>query len=1415
MADDVFESFKKELGKVPDSVLPMGQMMRYMAEGYNESRERKRLFASQSLFVPEELDKQQSQSRSRLSRLSPDLAMDSAMRERASKTGMWAISEEDLERENNFREKEKCYDEKESDQEKAAIQRNEQFSGVDTADLMDEAEDLKQMLSEAIDMTDSYALGEREYQRQYLAVIEDLIKTRASKGKIFGNYKSHIALAEEKYLFYKRESVRIIGREQAKIIMNSAEFKTEVKKDEGKTPQLDGIGGLYDKDSFKDVECQPADKKTVLRAMTEYNLCMEKGEYLRRHIAALKAVEKAEVDRRNAPIMQLNKSEKEGFLVQKQKSSANLYDYIQSLENELSAWTFQAKACYLCINFLRHRTLEKGEKNDKTITYAPFIKEHFGVDVLEEHWYNPGERLRDSNMCSAMGFQTGAMDIASGITDKKRKKGALDLFDKEWKDWEESDLATGYEKQGYYEESAVLANSYEVILALYKKENAKSPAAKRKLSTICRDMMMLTQPLPTIEKVYDEQTRFMYDSLRFVGTRDQDGKFVSDSQQKTPDQIADEIRAHVHNMAIIGDKNADAEASKEAIVSMLPMVKEAFDDIDAFMNIGATRNIFTAKNHYQVFDNTAGMPTFEGKARQLRNLISTMLKRKEVLDTVAKETGEENLRQNLIRKWMYLNRALSFVDYRKQLMDKGYNSTMEEWSKDTTFVEGFFEKNEYPPLVSVQDTSIFVTKAKAGQGGAPLDDKGQKEEPAKEKVEEDDEEKAVVKKSQEEKPQEDADDAEGEEEENPQEQKVDILDIPVEGEEESWTEDEKKTWRRWMAPINQARQEATRKYISKEAALEGLSKMERKYVRMDYYESRRFSTPEDRREVIEKDLLKGTSHSAYVSQLTAINHELFQVQRQLREHPSKPLRDRHKELMDQQDSIVQILNIISDTVTETADKILQCLTPETGSTEDVERTLQTLAQKINAPLADHSMDETLRSDYLTKLQNVMRMVVNPQGPDPISDVETKLDEMLDAISGQFKQAALAFINQAIHDLREMAPALNKWEGEPLLEAMDALDKRLADPKLEEERIAAMVAELKSMLTKNNLRLEVPSIVEVRNLTKGAHNYLQDLKADAHKKKKVSFSDEVELVEGDIGKGYKSRKALAKEMDAVTRSAKEQHDIRENEVDPEILAVIKRQRSHLVTAVSFIDKERKDYQKKIADKTTEPIKNIRGADALDDDDKQLIADFVSMDIPMEDTKNPNHVMFADDASRDLVLWHYSNILQSVKKADTDPAEGKRGLDMLLPVISRTYDQLKSYTGKEPGSKILASRKNANFWRLPTDPQEPDNYADDIDGMAILRIKAEQLRKITTLAIVTMTKLSPTYKEYEERKAALMSDLKKIDGLIDFLNWREGIMRELLKIIPDKTGKVETVTKMQYSWDVMHNPENWYREKPASL
>ena len=187
----------------------------------------------------------------------------------------------------------------------------------------------------------------------------------------------------------------------------------------------------------------------------------------------------------------------------------------------------------------------------------------------------------------------------------------------------------------------------------------------------------------------------------YNGVRDKNGEFIpQDPALETPAQLAQRVEEHdkqVANMETIRSSK-DETAVKEAIIDMLPMVKTAFDDLDSFMNVGDSKEIFTAKSHAQIFSNTAGLPTFERKARLLRDLISSMLRQNNSLLQAESESGQTDLRKDLMHKWLFMNRVITFVDYRKQMMAKGYNSTPQEWARDASEIQDFWSKNDYPAL---------------------------------------------------------------------------------------------------------------------------------------------------------------------------------------------------------------------------------------------------------------------------------------------------------------------------------------------------------------------------------------------------------------------------------------------------------------------------------------------------------------------------------------------------------------------------------------------------------------------------------------------------------------------------------------------------------------------------------------------
>lgn len=626
----------------------------------------------------------------------------------------------EVEREIDFRNKEESYQKKTSEQEKAAMERNEPIVEVDTAKLKLQAAELQDKLNQEIPEDNLFAQGEREYQKQFLEVIDDLIKTRASKGRLFGNYKKHIALAEEKYRFYSTEKERIIGKEQAKLLMKKPEYKQELEK--GKKadpmPEFDLTKKFTGREAFVAYQIQGT---RLTKAMREYRECSSKIYELKKRLAALQAVGDRELNEtgkiiQNSDLIQ----EQRNGVVPSEKETRNrkvipnptrpisyedekimakqympqlemangLHSFIEGMKREIGALQFHADASLLCI---RHLLNPYGEQNGEISAHAGYVEKHFGVDLMTSDLSSePLEAAETKKSIRERGWAR-RVGLESRVPDMGTYGGNA------WAESRENQIRraeTGYELQSITEKINVEKTCLGVAEEFRKDKSLgiNSGADTLRILERCADMAILTQEAG-------------------------DGTGVRISDPKAAKQ---EFQRHMKAIDTIRDSKAAPEEVKAAVIGELGLVDEAFEDICFTMTASSRAKMFKEKSHEQIFRNTACMPTFERKARLLRDIMSSMLKRSDVLDAVEQEPEHKGIHKKLFDRWLFMNRALRFVDYRVQLMKKGYDAPLDEWAEDKSHVNDFFSDSYYSHMNWTSGQGSFVPVTRNKPAGAAV-----------------------------------------------------------------------------------------------------------------------------------------------------------------------------------------------------------------------------------------------------------------------------------------------------------------------------------------------------------------------------------------------------------------------------------------------------------------------------------------------------------------------------------------------------------------------------------------------------------------------------------------------------------------------------------------------------------------------
>ena len=1438
--EQLFTELEKEMEKSHVTFASMDEMMRNAADGLDYAEKGRKLYAVADYRRSEPDDGSIDVAfQSRLQNSESQGRADIVLRDAIKRQRIETSDKAEIEKELNCRAKEESYTNKKGDQEKDAKARNEQLADVSQEELKEKAVFLRDRLSHSADEDDddTTALGQREYEKQYLAVIEDLIKTQDSKGKLFGNYKSHIALAKEKYYFYTRESERIIGKEQAKLLMGKEEYKTNLDRGmqaEGFPDLMTVLKGI----NLQEIKTRIGEKgyAVLKQAILEYREYSYKVFTLKKELEALKATaEQTETARRQ-------RLAAAGISGEDFRYRSGLGAFKRSVEAEMNVWKFHADACALCINRLANPGIVP-VIDGAYCAHAGYVREHFGVKLDDIESDVP---VRLQRISRRIGFESGESDFADrmnrhapdytffpdkvmGSVDeslKKLEKAGITptlnvMHDDRYNNTDSETYgygrnvnplyrATGLGVQRFFERQAFESSLEDIPDMIVADKKLRGKAAESMKET-CESYAYILQDLPAVTEVKDERTGVSRTKMLYHGYRDANGSF--EAYADTP-KSADELNAQkktladfVNSMLTIRESE-NKEEVKKAIKDVLPALNKAFSDIDAFMTVGKTREIFTAKSHEEVFDNTAGLPTFERKTRFLRDSFSLILGKKESLQAVADEARDDQLTKKMHHKWMFLNRALSFVDYRLQVMEKGYESTPEEWAQDTTVVESFWDKVQYERTEEADKIGEFLEglhKSPELLGTEVSDENAQPEEedqPAEEQASEESEEA------------------------------VDILSVPVEDEEDSWSEEDKKTWRRWKAELKEAAEKSEKRKRDWDAALAGFSMAERRFLRPEYYESAAFTTRQQQKDAIFEDLLKASDHATYVAELALVTSELKEKRDKLSAKPNDAGLTRICGDLDERRKVIEkeISDIVSGAQSKAAE-ILDCAAEPVSEQEELKKSVNTLiAQASQKSGADpNSAGSAIDREEINLAARAMPllMALKASVDDPNYDEGTVRQRLKDAWDALMPGCLEGARQRNLELFRYIKDTYSRDElpKQEVIRIMDSYSEMCSKPIDDPSVLFAMYHKafrhLSSMEQKSGSfkRIFIFQLFNELISVKNKIEYMGEKKAN-----KVLFEEKVEIAEFDQMSGEMHGpvyEGTLTEEEGRRNVLSERHGM-ETEANSVASKLATNQLASVKAAVETIKTERKQFKVEIERMIGTSVNSLIEKAKPDADEKAVLDSLGSILVRMgEKTSDPQGILVSvttDPNVQEKKTEALVNAFIKLMDDNTSDDELKIAEEYLLNVVRVAYSDVGDFLQTDYGSKIVMERKQGDFSYTGYGRAAKDNYTEGVKGMAGLEIRTDSLFEAVKLLLSRDDRLS------QEVRSELEDMRSTLEELIDYLNWREGIFDAIQHSVgaggsgstvyssPDEKGRmkidmVNGVRTVDYIHDVRDNPEEW--------
>ncbi len=328
-------------------------------------------------------------------------------------------------------------------------------------------------------------------------------------------------------------------------------------------------------------------------------------------------------------------------------------------------------------------------------------------------------------------------------------------------------------------------------------------------------------------------------------------------------------------------------------------------------------------------------------------------------------------------------------------------------------------------------------------------------------------------------------------------------------------------------------------------------------------------------------------------------------------------------------------------------------------------------------------------------------------------------------------------------------------------------------------------------------------------------------------KTVSFAGKVQVARFDKRSGvmHEAPEEISEEEEEVTQKIRKEQTPSKLASGSIAADMVSKLKSRITTARKTIKTERDKSMREYTGFAGDILARLKN-EGVDEDTMELLSAIASLIVPLDqESADPQALarVFDDDAMKsdcEEMIGHVRTMLRE----DASDQEVTAAVTAMLPVVAAAFEDLKNYARSEEGSKILAARIPGDFDALDPQTARKDNYTEDLEGFATLKIKADCLFGVVKLLLGTEGVLSD---QDEERIEQMRDTLMR---LTDHLNWREDIFSEVEKQAGDprhpedysapdpKTGIVKLDMKdgartVDFINDVREEPENWSLPKFA--
>nr|MCR4908656.1 hypothetical protein [Lachnospiraceae bacterium] len=663
--------------------------------------------------------------------------------------------------------------------------------------------------------------------------------------------------------------------------------------------------------------------------------------------------------------------------------------------------------------------------------------------------------------------------------------------------------------------------------------------------------------------------------------------------------------------------------------------------------------------------------------------------------------------------------------------------------------------------------------------------------------------------------------------------------IPVEGEEEDWSEEDRKIWRRWSADMRAASAEADRRNRAWEAATEGLTRTEKQYLRREYYESKVFTTRNQQREAIAKDLMKASDHAAYAAEHFTLVERLSRVEGELEGKPADGQLLAEKRTLEEKIAALRVkMDAILKDVDARTEALLGCVKEPENRQEALRSDIATVKTAVDtkkATFAPDSADAAFLNELSLKL---LRLRGAAGGPAvDMADAKQKCADVIGHIKGRFIQEAEAFIRPQIEEARRY---LKSDEGRDLLGGknrdmkihkilplMDRFEAALGKPDTELSYYVLMVGTITKIINKDLALLNQVTPPYINRLMADAlalQTGLEDLERKPESQtagKTVSFAGTVQVARFDRKSGvmHEAPEEISEEEEEVTQKIRKEQTPLKQASSSIAADMVSKLKGRITTARKTIKTERDKSMREYTGFAGDILARLKN-EGVDEDTMELLNPIASLIVPLDqESVDPQALarVFDDDAMQSD-CEELIGCVRTMLREDASDQEVTAAVAAMLPVVGAAFEDLKNYARSEEGSKILAARIPGDFDALDPQTARKDNYTEDLEGFATLKIKADCLFGVVKLLLGTDGVLSD---QDEERLEQMRDTLMR---LTDHLNWREDIFSAVEKQAGDprhptdysapdpKTGIVKLDMKdgartVDFINDVREEPENW--------